>query len=40
VPPSVDLVMGFRGGERVPIVDYLLSRVEELASRLSDDGDQ
>jgi LysR family hca operon transcriptional activator len=37
-PPSVDLVMGFRRGERVPIVDYLLSRVEELASRLSDDG--
>jgi len=39
-PPSIDLVMGFRPGERVPIVDYLLSRVEELASRLSDDGDQ
>jgi LysR family hca operon transcriptional activator len=38
-PPSVDLVMGVRRGSQVPIVDYLLSRVEELASRLSDDRD-
>jgi LysR family hca operon transcriptional activator len=38
-PPSVDLVMGVRRGSRVPIVDYLLSRAEELASRLSDDRD-
>ena len=39
-PPSVDLVIGFRRESRVPIVDYLLSRVEELASRLSDDRDR
>ena len=38
--PSVDLVMGFRRECRVPIVDYLLSGVEQLASRLSDGGDQ
>jgi LysR family hca operon transcriptional activator len=37
--PSVDLVMGFRREGRVPIVDYLLSGVEELASRLSNGGD-